>query len=153
MAGFLGAGAGLLGGISDRRAGKGSNKERKKMMAGALGELSPEAITNLMHMFFSKYYSMMAPQLMGAQQGLAAKMGRMGGTGSGVAQQLSAGLPGQFAQGALGQSFASALPVAQSRANVYRENTPNYTPLGNWAGIGSQALQGFMGQYGGPRYT
>lgn len=116
------AGVGLSG-LGGRKESQSFNKAAKKREALALGELSPEAMQALMNMFFTKYYAQLAPMLQGAQQGLGASGGRYGLTGSGVLQQLRAGLPGQFAGKALQQSVPSALGTAQQRANI-RQGTP-----------------------------
>lgn len=146
--GALGAVGGILGGISDRRAGKGSNKERKKMQQMALGELTPEAMQRLISQFYTHFMAQMNPQMQAVMSNIGTQAGRSGLTGAGVVQQLKAGVPGQFSQGAMGNAFGAALPIAKQRSGVYSGSIPDYLPLGNWAGIGAKGISGFMGGMG-----
>lgn len=61
---------------------------------------------------------MLMPQMQGAQQGVANAAARSGLTGSGLAKQLSAGIPGQFAMGALNTSKNEAMNTAGQRASI-----------------------------------
>ena len=116
---------GLLGKLTGADKAKKQAKDARKMAAqregAALGELTPEAMQNLMQMFFSKYMALLAPQMMHAQQGIAASAGRTGKTGAGLTRALSAGVPGQFANVALGKSIEPALSVAGQRAGIRME--------------------------------
>jgi len=72
----------------------------------------------MMNMFMQKYMAILAPNMMSAQQGLAAKAGRSGMMGSGLYSQLQAGIPGQFANMALGKATQSGMDVASQRAGA-----------------------------------
>ena len=87
-------------------------------MRAALGELTPEAINNLMQMFYGKFFRQMAPQMQFAQQGLKAGAARTGLSHAGLTQQLAAGIPGQFSQSALAQAYGAAAPIASQRAGI-----------------------------------
>ena len=113
---------GLLGKLTGADAAKKSAKQARKLAgereAGALGELTPEAMQAMMSMFMQRYMAQLAPSMMSAKQGLAARAGRSGMIGSGLYSQLQAGIPGQFAQGALGKAAESSMGVASQRAGI-----------------------------------
>lgn len=123
MAGFgwgqaLGAVGDIFSGIGARQESKEFSKQDTARRAGALAELTPEAMQKLISMFFSKYYAQIAPQMQGAMSNLDTRFSRGGLLHSGVGEQLRAGIPGQFANAALGQSISSAFPIAQQRAGI-----------------------------------
>ena len=108
----------LIGGHGAKREAKRANRAEEARVSGALGELTPEAIQGLIDMFFGKFYAQLNPQMQGAQQRLAANAGRRGLSHAGLTTQLSAGIPGQFANMAQGQAIGAAVPVAGQRASV-----------------------------------
>lgn len=113
---------GLLGKLTGADAAKKQAKQARKLgserEAAALGQLDPKAMQALMQMFFSQYMAQLAPSMMNAQQGLATKAGRSGMMGSGLYGQLQAGIPGQFANMALGRAIEPTINIAQQRANT-----------------------------------
>lgn len=139
MSGF-GIGS-LVSGLGARKESRTYNKEAKKNMYSALSELTPEAMSKLMAMFYQHFMSQMNPQMQAAQQGLAANLGRSGMTQSGLGAQLRAGIPGQFSLGALNQAFNSALPIAQNRAGIRENRKFSVGPSG--LGIVGNSMQDF----------
>jgi hypothetical protein len=75
-------------------------------------------LQQLIQQFYSQQYNMLMPQMMGAQGNLAASAARSGLTGSGAVKQLAAGIPGQFAAGALKNASNQALGVAGNKASI-----------------------------------
>lgn len=116
--------------MGSRKEAKTANRMADKRAQAGLAELTPESIQKLMNLFFSHYYSQLAPQMMGAQQGLAAGAARHGLSGSGLAQQLAAGIPGQFAMGAQRNAMGSALPTAYKRADIAANEPYTVGPSG-----------------------
>jgi hypothetical protein len=127
---------------------KRSNKERRRTEQAiddrekmSLGELTPEAMQAMMQMFYSKYMALLAPQMMGAQQRLGATAARGGMTGSGLMAQLKAGIPGQFANMALGQAIEPSLRVASERAGIRKAKPIQFRPtrshFGDLMGVGA----------------
>lgn len=137
----------VLGALTGANAAKKSAKQGRKLAdqreAGALGELTPEAMQGIMNMLMQRYMAMLAPNMMSAQQGLAAKAGRSGMMGSGLYSQLQAGIPGQFANAALGKATEGGLGIASQRANI-RMQKPIIT---NPARTGLTDLVDLVAQY------
>lgn len=126
-----------MGGIVDQFTGvsqeKKARRESERARGRGLGELSPEQIQRLINMLQGNFMSGMAPQMMNAQQGLAAGAGSSGLKGTGLYESLRAGIPGQFALGALGQSIPSALEIALGRAGIAKGESP--TPRSSLQGM------------------
>jgi len=144
---------GLLGKITgaeaaNKAAGK-ARKDSKLREQAALGELTPQAMQAMMNMFMQKYMAMLAPNMMSAQQGLAAKAGRSGMMGSGLYSQLQAGIPGQFANAALSKATESGMGVASQRANTIMGRDivqdPGRSGLGDSYNSFHQLFNSFLG--------
>jgi hypothetical protein len=144
--GGLGAiGAGLSG-LGGRKESRSYNKAAKKRTAAALGELTPEAMQAMISKLFTMYYGQMNPAMQAAMGGISNNLARSGGSHLGVAQQLRAGVPGQFANAAMGQAIPGAMNVASQRAGI-QANTPfSVGPSGY--GIMGDMIKQFLNSYG-----
>ena len=127
-------GLGLVGsvlGFGGKRAAKQSNRAEEARIRAALGELTPEAIQGILSKLFTQYYGQMNPVMQMALSRIGTNAGRYGMTGAGVTQQLKAGVPGQFANLAMGQAIPSALGIAGQRAGI--QASKRYKPVPtNW---------------------
>lgn len=117
---------GLLGKLTGADKAKKQAKDARKMAArreaGALGELTPEAMQAMMQKLFTQYMSLLGPSAQFSQQALGASASRSGTLGGGVNRALSAGIPGQMAQGALGKAMGGAMDIGQQRAGIRMEH-------------------------------
>lgn len=138
-------GSQLLSGYMDKRASDKASNQQKKNTQAALAQLSPEAIRQLVQMFYTQNYAMLNPAMQSAQRGVAAGAARTGLTGAGVTRQLQAGIPGQFANMALGQASQQGLNVAGQRAGIY-SGAPVSTPYS--FGNDLQGIMQMLGRYG-----
>lgn len=134
----MGIGGTLLSSYGARKEAKSKNKEEKKKTQAALGELTPEAMQGLMQKFYTQFMAQMNPQMQAVMQGISANLGRSGMRGAGVAEQFKAGVPGQYAQGALGKSFGAAMPIAQGRAGIQAGREISTVP--SWMSIAGATL-------------
>lgn len=148
MAG-LAVGGALLGHFGKKKAAKKAKKQAKKRRQealaqrdAALAQLSPEAMRASSQAFQNQYMAQANPSMQYDQQRLQANMARRGMTGSGLAQDLQAGVGGGYAQAGLASSWQNATNVAGTRAGIIGQTplTP-MTPSGpNWMeGLGSVA--------------
>jgi hypothetical protein len=148
MAG-LAIGGAVLKHFGKKKAAKKAKKQAKKRRQEALAQrdaslaqLSPDAMRSTSQAFQNQYMAQANPSMQYDQQRLQANMARRGLTGSGLSQDLSAGIGGGYAQAGLASSWQNATNVASQRAGIIGQ-TPltALTPSGpNWMeGLGSVA--------------
>lgn len=143
---------GLLGKLTGADAAKKQAKNARKQAAqregAALGELTPQAMQQMLNMFFSQYMAQLAPSLMNSQQKLGAGAAGAGLSGAGLTRSLKAGLPGVYAQGALQQAIEPTMRTAENRAGIRMEKPIITNPARNGlTDLVDMALQYFS--YGG----
>lgn len=114
----LGGAGSLLGGFGAREEASGATKQQQTLTNRALNILSPQQIQAYIKQFYPMYFSQMNGQMQNAQQNIANQGARHGLTGTGAAQQLAAGVPGQFSGMALQEAIKSALGTSSQKASI-----------------------------------
>lgn len=115
---ILAAASTYLSHKAQKKQAQKAKDQAKKDRAAALGQLSPENIQALTSQLYGGNMAQMAPSMMSGQQRLKSSLAKRGLTGSGLGEQLSAGLPGQYSQAALGSARNEAMGLASQRAGV-----------------------------------
>ena len=126
-----------MGGFINDLTGVGREKEQAgEQVAGrerGLGELTPEKLTELINLFQTGLFQSLSSQIGGAQGAIRGIGGRKGAQGSGVLQQLQAGVPGQLASSAQRQAIPLGVSVGKERAGIASAVTT--TPRSTTGGI------------------
>jgi len=131
--------------ITGKTAGETARRDVREDRTASLGELTPENFKKFMEMFMKMGTAQMNPLMQNAMGKVGSMMGKSGGSQTGVAQQLKAGIPGQFAQGVYKNAMGATQDLISKRSGVY-SNIPMAPPAPSATkGLFDLGLQYFTG--------